>query len=53
MKKLSLVLVVFGILAALFGISAEEWKAFIVGVVLIFGSGVLATLSLSIRGRID
>jgi hypothetical protein len=53
MKNLAVVLVVFGVCAALFGISAEEWKAFIVGVVLILGSGVFATLHLGSRGRID
>jgi len=53
MKQLSLVLVMFGVLAALFGISAEQWKAFIVGIVLIISSGVFATLHLGSRGRID
>jgi hypothetical protein len=53
MKKLSLVLVVFGVLAALFGISQEEWKAFIIGIVFILGSGVFATLHLGSRSRID
>ena len=53
MKQLSLALVVFGVLVALFGISAEQWKAFIAGIVLIFGSGVFATLHLASRGRID
>ena len=53
MKQLSLVLVVLGVLAALFGISAEQWKAFIVGIVFIFGSGVFATLHLGSRDRID
>jgi hypothetical protein len=53
MKQLSLVLVVLGVLAALFGVSQEQWKAFLVGIVLIFGSGVFATLYLGSRGRID
>jgi hypothetical protein len=53
MKNLALALVVCGVLAALYGISTEEWKAFIVGIVLIFGSGVFATLHLADRRRID
>ena len=53
MKKLSLVLVVFGILAALFGVSQEQWKAFIIGIVLIISSGVFATLYLGTRRQIE
>jgi hypothetical protein len=49
MKKLALVMLVFGVFAALFGISAQVWKAFIAGIVLIFGAGVLATLVLNSR----
>jgi hypothetical protein len=48
MKKLSFVvatvLVVFGLFAALLGISEDREKVFILGLVLIFASGVFATL---------
>jgi hypothetical protein len=53
LKQLSLVLVVLGVLAALFGVSQEQWKAFLVGIVLIISSGVLATLYLGTRGPIE
>jgi len=53
LRQLSLVFVVAGVLAALFGVSAEQWKVFIVGIVFLFGSGVFATLHLGSRDRID
>jgi hypothetical protein len=53
MKKFALALVVSGVLAAVFGVVEEQFKAIIIGIVLIFGSGVFATLHLGSRRRID
>ena len=47
------VLVVAGILAAVYGIAEERMKPIATGLVLIFGSGVFATLYLGTRRRIE
>ena len=57
MRKLSFVaatiLVVAGMTAALYGIGEERMKPIAVGLVLIFGAGVFATLYLGTRRRIE
>jgi hypothetical protein len=53
MKNLSLTLVISGVLAALFGIAQEQWKVFIVGIVLMFGSAVFALLTVAARNRTE
>jgi uncharacterized membrane protein YfcA len=45
----STILTLAGIGLAIFGIAAEEWKQVAVGLVLIFGAGVFATLYLGAR----
>jgi hypothetical protein len=47
------VLFVAGILTAVYGIAEERVKPVAIGLVLIFGSGVFATLYLGTRRRIE
>jgi hypothetical protein len=44
-------LAIAGIAISIFGISSDHFKAAAIGLVLIFGSGVFATLCLAARGR--
>jgi hypothetical protein len=57
MRRLSFaaatILVVAGILISLYGIAEERMKPIAIGLVLIFGSGVFATLYLGTRRRIE
>lgn len=46
-------LVLAGIISSIYGISEERMKPIAIGLVLIFGSGVFATLYLGTRRRIE
>jgi hypothetical protein len=46
---LSSLLALAGIVTAVVGISREEWKSAAIGLVLIFGAGVFATLYVGAR----
>jgi drug/metabolite transporter (DMT)-like permease len=47
------VLTLFGLVYALYGVAEEREKPLIIGLVLIFGSGVFATLYLGARRGIE
>ncbi len=47
------ILVLAGIVTSIYGISEERMKPIAIGLVLIFGSGVFATLYLRTRRRIE
>jgi hypothetical protein len=47
------VLAIAGILTSVYGIAQEHMKPMAIGLVLIFGSGVFATLYLGTRRRIE
>lgn len=47
------ILVLAGIVTSIYGISEERMKPIAIGLVLIFGSGVFATLYLGTRRRIE
>jgi hypothetical protein len=50
---MAVVLAIAGILTSVFGIAQEHFKPTAIGLVLIFGSGVFATLYLGSRRRIE
>jgi len=50
---MAVVLAIAGILTSVFGIAQEHFKPTAIGLVLIFGSGVFATLYLGARRRIE
>ena len=47
------VLAIAGILTSVYGIAQEHMKPMAIGLVLIFGSGVFATLYLGVHRRIE
>lgn len=47
------ILVIAGIATSVYGIAEERMKPIAIGLVLIFGSGVFATLYLGTRRRIE
>jgi hypothetical membrane protein len=46
-------LAIAGILTAIYGIAQEHFKPTAIGLILIFGSGVFATLYLGTRPRLE
>jgi hypothetical protein len=50
---MAVVLAITGILTSVYGIAQEHFKPTAIGLVLIFGSGVFATLYLGSRRRIE